>query len=150
MAPQIKHNWESIHPNILSKWVWICSPYPPYTATWYNTPVSCCQIAMSPQNVLYVHSVCSASVVIFHPAPQYRFQTSLSEWSDVLQRKTMDCFSSIFFLSFQDFYTIVLDELVLKVAARHRDDINNVASYCCWLFAFTAKLVYKIVNKQSG
>jgi hypothetical protein len=28
----------------------------------------------------------------------------------------MDCFSSIFFLSFQDFYTIVLDELVLKVA----------------------------------
>jgi hypothetical protein len=44
---------------------------------------------------------------------------------DVLQRKTMDCFSStcIFFLSFQDFYTIVLDELVLKVVARHRDDI---------------------------
>jgi hypothetical protein len=36
--------------------------------------------------------------------------------------KTMDCFSSIFFLSFQDFYTIVLDELVLEVAARHRDD----------------------------
>ena len=35
----------------------------------------------------------------------------------------MDCFSSIFFLSFQDFYTIVLDELVLEVAARHRDDI---------------------------
>ena len=28
----------------------------------------------------------------------------------------MDCFSSIFFLSFQDFYTIVLDELVLEVA----------------------------------
>jgi hypothetical protein len=39
-----------------------------------------------------------------HPAPQYLFQTSLSEWSDVLQRKTMDCFSSIFSLSFQDFY----------------------------------------------
>ena len=35
----------------------------------------------------------------------------------------MDCFSSIFFLSFQDFYTIVLDELVLEVAARHRDDV---------------------------
>lgn len=70
MAPQIKHNWESIH-----------------------------------------------------PAPQYLFQTSLSEWSDVLQRKTMDCFSSIFFPSFQDFYTIVLDELVLEVVARHRDDI---------------------------
>ena len=42
---------------------------------------------------------------------------------DVLQRKTMDCFSSIFFPSFQDFYTIVLDELVLEVAARHRDDV---------------------------
>jgi hypothetical protein len=37
--------------------------------------------------------------------------------------ETMDCFSSIFFLSFQDFYTIVLDELVLEVVARHRDDI---------------------------
>ena len=35
----------------------------------------------------------------------------------------MDCFSSTFFLSFQDFYTIVLDELVLEVVARHRDDI---------------------------
>jgi hypothetical protein len=35
----------------------------------------------------------------------------------------MDCFSSIFFLSFQDFYTIVLDELALEVVARHRDDI---------------------------
>ena len=35
----------------------------------------------------------------------------------------MDCFSSIFFLFFQDFYTIVLDELVLEVAARHRDDV---------------------------
>ena len=35
----------------------------------------------------------------------------------------MDCFSSIFSLSFQDFYTIVLDELVLEVVARHRDDI---------------------------
>jgi hypothetical protein len=35
----------------------------------------------------------------------------------------MDCFSSIFILSFQDFYTIVLDELVLEVAARHRDDV---------------------------
>ena len=35
----------------------------------------------------------------------------------------MDCFSSIFFPSFQDFYTIVLDELVLEVAARHRDDV---------------------------
>jgi hypothetical protein len=35
----------------------------------------------------------------------------------------MDCFSSIFFPSFQDFYTIVLDELVLEVVARHRDDI---------------------------
>jgi hypothetical protein len=35
----------------------------------------------------------------------------------------MDCFSSIFFLSFQDFYTIVLDELVLEVVACHRDDI---------------------------
>jgi hypothetical protein len=22
--------------NILSKWVWICSPYPPYTSTWYK------------------------------------------------------------------------------------------------------------------
>ena len=50
--------------NILSKWVWIFSPYPPYTATWYNTPVSCSQIAMSPQNVLSVHSVSSVSVVI--------------------------------------------------------------------------------------
>jgi hypothetical protein len=102
-APQIKHNWESIHP--------------------------CSQIAKSPQHVLSVLSVCSASVVILiwrlcqniisgesiHPAPQYRFQTSLSEWSDVLQRKTMDCFSSIFFLSFQDYYAIVLDELVLEV-----------------------------------
>jgi hypothetical protein len=39
--------------NILSKWVWICSPYPPYTSTWYNTPVSCSQIAMSPQNILF-------------------------------------------------------------------------------------------------
>ena len=47
--------------NILSKWVWICSPYPSYTATWYNTPVSCSQIAMSPQIVLSVRSVCSAS-----------------------------------------------------------------------------------------
>ena len=27
--------------------------------------------------------------------------------------------------------------------------INNVASYCCWLLAFTAKQMYKIVNKQS-
>ena len=35
----------------------------------------------------------------------------------------MDCFSSIFILSFQDFYTIVLDELALEVVARHRDDI---------------------------
>ena len=35
----------------------------------------------------------------------------------------MDCFSSIFSLSFQDFYTIVLDELVLEVVARHRDDV---------------------------
>jgi hypothetical protein len=35
----------------------------------------------------------------------------------------MDCFSSIFFLSFQDFYTIVLDELVLEVVTRHRDDV---------------------------
>ena len=35
----------------------------------------------------------------------------------------MDCFSYIFFLSFQDFYTIVLDELVLEVVARHIDDI---------------------------
>ena len=35
----------------------------------------------------------------------------------------MDCYSSIFFLSFQDFYIIVLDELVLEVAARHRDDV---------------------------
>jgi hypothetical protein len=35
----------------------------------------------------------------------------------------MDCFSSIFSLSFQDFYTIFLDELVLEVVARHRDDI---------------------------
>ena len=35
----------------------------------------------------------------------------------------MDCFSSIFSPSFQDFYTIVLDELVLEVVARHRDDI---------------------------
>ena len=35
----------------------------------------------------------------------------------------MDCFSSIFFLSFQDCYAIVLDELVLEVAARHRDDV---------------------------
>ena len=42
---------------------------------------------------------------------------------DVLQRKTMDCFSSIFFPSFPDFYTIVLDVLVLEVVARHRDDI---------------------------
>ena len=50
--------------NILSKWVWIFSPYPPYTATWYNTPVSCSQIAMSPQNVLSVRSVSSVSVVI--------------------------------------------------------------------------------------
>ena len=30
----------------------------------------------------------------------------------------MDCFSSICFLSFQDFYTILLE-----VAARHRDDV---------------------------
>jgi hypothetical protein len=59
---------------------------------------------MSPQNVLSVRSVSSVSI-------------------DVLQRKTMDCFSSIFFLSFQDFYTIVLNELVLEVVARHRDDI---------------------------
>ena len=50
--------------NILSKWVWIFSPYPPYTATWYNTPVSYSQIAMSPQNVLSVRSVSSVSVVI--------------------------------------------------------------------------------------
>jgi hypothetical protein len=35
----------------------------------------------------------------------------------------MDCFSPIYFLSFQDLYTIVLDELVLEVAARHRDDV---------------------------
>jgi hypothetical protein len=35
----------------------------------------------------------------------------------------MDCFSSIFILSFQDFYTIVLDELALEVVTRHRDDI---------------------------
>jgi hypothetical protein len=35
----------------------------------------------------------------------------------------MDCFSSIFSPSFQDFYAIVLDELVLEVVARHRDDI---------------------------
>jgi hypothetical protein len=33
------------------------------------------------------------------------------------------CFSAIVFPSFQDFYTIVLDELVLEVAARHRDDV---------------------------
>ena len=38
----------------------------------------------------------------------------------------MDCFSSIFSPSFQDFYTIVLDELVLEVVARHRDDIHNL------------------------
>ena len=43
--------------NILSKWVWICSHYPPYTATWYSTPVSCSQIAMSPQNVLCTQCV---------------------------------------------------------------------------------------------
>jgi hypothetical protein len=41
----------------------------------------------------------------------------------VTTKQTMDCFSSIFFLSFQDFYTIVLNELVLEVAARHRDDV---------------------------
>jgi hypothetical protein len=63
---------------------------------------------MSPQNVLSVRSVSSKhNWESIHPAPQYLFQTSLSEWIDVLQRKTMDCFSSIFFLSFQDFYTIV-------------------------------------------
>jgi hypothetical protein len=39
------------------------------------------------------------------------------------QRTTMECFSSIVFPSFQDFYTIVLNELVLEVAARHRDDV---------------------------
>ena len=50
--------------SILSKWVWIFSPYPPYTTTWYNTPLSCSQIAMSPQNVLSVRSVSSVSVVI--------------------------------------------------------------------------------------
>ena len=50
--------------NILPKWVWIFPPYPPYTATWYNTPVSCSQITMSPQNVLSVRSVSSVSVVI--------------------------------------------------------------------------------------
>jgi hypothetical protein len=35
----------------------------------------------------------------------------------------MDCFSSISFLSFQDLYTMVLDELALEVVARHRDDV---------------------------
>ena len=50
--------------NILSKWVLIFSSYPPYTATLYNTPVSCSQIAMSPQHVLSVRSLSSVSVII--------------------------------------------------------------------------------------
>jgi hypothetical protein len=41
----------------------------------------------------------------------------------------MDCFSSIFSPSFQDFYTIVLDELVLEVVAHHRDDIPSGSGY---------------------
>jgi hypothetical protein len=45
----------------------------------------------------------------------------------------MDCFSSIFSPSFQDFYTIVLDELVLDVVARHRDDM-------CWMNTFSVML----------
>jgi hypothetical protein len=60
----------------------------------------------------------------------------------------MDCKSSIFFLSFQDFYTIVLDELVLEVTARHRDDVlaqpsahplaaiqSNLVQHACFLFS---------------
>jgi hypothetical protein len=47
----------------------------------------------------------------------------------------MDCFSSIFFLSFQDFYTIVFE-----VAARHRDDVlapppDQDYSHEMWVFA---------------
>jgi hypothetical protein len=63
----------------------------------------------------------------------------------------MECFSSIFLPSFEDFYTIVLDELVLEVVARHRDDIlaqrgfllvegcllfnsEDYSCVICWLF----------------
>jgi hypothetical protein len=54
--------------NILSKWVWMFSPYSPYTATWYNTPVSCSQIAMSPQNFCpktkkYITDMCSCYTI---------------------------------------------------------------------------------------
>jgi len=40
----------------------------------------------------------------------------------IITENYIDCFSSIF-LSFHDFCTIDLDELVLEVAARHRDDV---------------------------
>ena len=63
----------------------------------------------------------------------------------------MDCFSSIFFLSFQDFYTIVLDELVLEVAARHRDDVlaqpsdqdyNRGRTHCVQTVHFVATWIF--------
>jgi hypothetical protein len=54
------------------------SPYPPYTAIWYNTHVSCSQIAMSPQNVLSVRSVCSASVVILGIKYKTGYHTALN------------------------------------------------------------------------
>jgi hypothetical protein len=57
----------------------------------------------------------------------------------------MDCFSSIFFLSFQDFYTIVLDELVLEVFGTENNFIldylsessrheANILSKWVWIF----------------
>jgi hypothetical protein len=68
------------------------------------------------------------------------FQTSLSEWSDVLQRKTMDCFSFIFSLSFQYFYTsfggccsennFILD--YLSESSRHE---ANILSKWVWIFS---------------
>ena len=79
--------------DILSKWVWIFLPYPPYTTTWYNTPVSCSQIVMLPQNVLSVHSVSSASVVIliwrlYRTSSLWRAATSKTSSSKSMVQKS--------------------------------------------------------------
>ena len=79
--------------NILSKWVWKFSPYPQYTTTWYNKPVSCSQIAMSPQNILSVCSVSSASVVIliwrlYRTSSLWRAATSKTSSSKSMVQKS--------------------------------------------------------------
>jgi hypothetical protein len=108
--------------HILSKWVWIFSPYPPYTATWYNTPVSCS--LMAPQIKHNWESI--------HPAP-HLFQTSLSEWSDVLQQQTK-CVNK-----FGTENNFILD--YLSESSRHDANKKYITDMCsCYTIAWLCKL----------